>query len=236
MRNLQLKMVLLVATLILGCFGFAWSEDYQAPGLSPRPQCEQSQLLFGMCFNKNMDGAIQETESKTFKDDFQDVVRQAEHYLEGIAPAPNKVVITDLDETLVNNTPYYKRYKAFQPDTWETWLKDSKPNPFNPAVLDLLKNAKQRGFSVMFITGRPSFQGHNTLEQLATGFQWDGIYLKPRGIQISATQYKASVRQMLRNMGYEIVMTIGDQPSDLDQPISPAHGQFLLPNVMYSIP
>lgn len=206
------------------------------PLKAPRPQCQPEQLVYGMCFNPDMAKAASITESPDFTSLFNQTVTRAQAYLDRIEPAPNKVIITDLDETLVNNAAYYSKHQSFSPETWEAWLKDPESQRYHQAVLNLLQDAKERGFSVMFITGRPVEQTADTLAQLPPEIQWDGVFLKPRGIKLTSTLYKAQVHQMLETLGYEIVLNIGDQPSDIGGPEPPAENEFLLPNLMYSIP
>jgi predicted secreted acid phosphatase len=200
-----------------------------------RPRCEQSQLQFGICFNPEMDQAIDMMDSPDYKEQFDYQVKQAENYLSRHTPDSKRVIITDLDETLVDNRQYYSKHKVFHPETWEDWIDSTCDGPYYQNVLDLLKKAKQQGFSVMFVTGRPADQIESTLEQV-DDVKWDGVFMRPKGASFTSTEYKTRVRQMLRELGFEIVLNIGDQESDFDLPVDPADGEFLLPNMMYSIP
>ncbi len=198
----------------------------------PIPPCQPSQMVYGACLNPKMDEAIHSTESACFQEQFNNVVHQAQAYLDKIPASPNKVVITDLDETLLNNTDYYAQYKTFTPASWLAW---DKKIHYNQSVLELLKKAKARGFSVMFITGRPPDQGLRFLEQ-TSDIPWDGFFFKPRTVHASSTVFKTSVRHVLQKMGYQIVLNIGDQYSDLDTPLKSYSQDFKLPNVLYFIP
>jgi predicted secreted acid phosphatase len=200
-----------------------------------RPKCVESQLSYGICMNRQMDVAIKIMDSSAFKQSFNRVVANAQAYLDKIEPSPRKVIITDLDETLVDNRAYYAKHSTFDPETWMAWVASSDEGPYHQGVLEMLKNAKEKGFSLMFITGRPTEQTGETLEQVSE-IAWDGVYLKPKGLSIPSSLYKAQVRQMLTRLGYEIVLNIGDQASDFDMPAEPEKGEFLLPNIMYTIP
>lgn len=202
-----------------------------------RPDCAKSELQYGMCFAKDLKKAARIHHQPKFQDAFNTTVKQAQTYLDAIAPAPTKVIITDLDETLVDATGYYAKYGKWTPETWETWHKSKLSKAYNKPVLELLKTAKAKGFSVMFITGRPFKQTVDTVNQLSV-LNWDGGFLKPVGdvVKIKSQLYKTEVRNMLRKLGYEIVLQIADQPSDFDDdPIEPTQGEFLLPNVMYRL-
>ncbi len=232
-RRLLLHVLTVLAlTSAIPAFGEACGE---LPSKFSRPTCSQDTLQYSLCLNPNLQEAFKTVESPAYKLTFNQVVRQAQAYLEDIAPAPNKVVITDLDETLVSNLGYYKRYQRFAPEHWQSWLRVQTPATYFPAVRQLLLSAKARGFKVMFITGRSAEHATATLHQIPD-IPWDGVFFKPGNTGVSSNQYKIQARQMLRNLGYEIVLNIGDQPSDFDQPIDPEAGEFLLPNVIYSIP
>lgn len=225
---------ILVGWMLLALSAPAWACE-TALQLSP-PQCEPNQMVHGICFNQNMDEAVRTMRTKAFQEAINKAVQDAQAYLDTIPPGPNKLIITDLDETLVNNGKYYAAQKTFNPAAWDQWLKTNKQGgPYIQPVLELLTNAKRKGFSIMFITGRPAYQAPDTLKQVSA-LQWDGVYFRPMGVKVTSEQFKGDVRQMLRELGYEIVLNLGDQASDFDIPIDRAEGEFQIPNIMYFIP
>ena len=201
------------------------------------PVCEKTELHYGMCFAKDMPEAIKTMRSPEFRKQYDTVVRQASVYLDTVEPGPKKAVLTDLDETLMDTTGYYAKYPKWAPDTWFKWLKSKDSKVYNASLLALLKKAKAKGLAVMFVTGRPAFQAEATWHGVSF-FNFTGGFLKPfeeQGYRPSSTVYKTQVRRSLEAMGYEIVLNIGDQESDLDLPVEPEKGEFLLPNVMYKL-
>ena len=232
---MKVQHLYLILVLLWGLQVPVFSE-YQ---ISPfeRPSCEKNELQYGMCFAKNLRKAAAVHHSVQFQDTFNSVTQKAMNYLNTLSPAPSKVVVTDLDETLVDMTGYYEKYGQWTPDTWIKWNQQKHPHIYNKAVLNLLKYAKQKGFSVMFITGRPNKQSMDTLKQVAA-IEWDGHFLKPVGdkMKVKSQRYKTEAREMLRKLGYDIVLQIADQPSDFDEgSIEESQGEFLLPNVMYTL-
>ncbi len=198
-----------------------------------RPHCQVSELVYGMCFNQHMAEAIQQSKSPAFQEQFDAVVNQAHAYLNTVKPNPRNVIITDLDETLIDNAGYYQHHPAFQPDAWNTWLKENQHQQYHQSVYRLLKDAKAKGFSVMFITGRSISQAGETLAQ-TKDFTWDGEFYRPSGEPLTARQLKSETRALLTRLGYHIVLNIGDQKSDLEHPDKLGHGEFLLPNILYN--
>lgn len=234
MRRLYQTIACLFAIPLLFLGPGAWGCSQVDEFLHPR--CTPEQLQYGICVNPRLDEALRLVRSAAYQERLSHIAAQAEKYLDQIEPGPDKVVITDLDETLLDNLAYYQRYGAFQPEFWQAWVESrTGPGPYYQNVRQLVLKAKARGFSVMFITGRPTPQAAATLTQVGD-IQWDGIFFKPQGIRLTSARYKAAVRQMLKDLGYTIVLNIGDQLSDLDPPVEPEQGEFLLPNVLYSIP
>jgi predicted secreted acid phosphatase len=228
----------LVPALLTGCLlltgspAFADCTDWEAL----RPQCEQDELRYGICFNRDMNRAIKQEGSEAFRQAYARKIQQAQAYLDTLTPSPDKVIITDLDETLVNNLNYYAVHKTYEPTSWQRWLKSqAHRGPYFSETLTLLKNAKAKGYSIMFVTGRQANTASETLSQVSA-IPWDGVYFKPRGVTMSSAQFKMAVRRMLTGLGYTVVMSLGDQASDLDSPPDPEKGNFLLPNLMYFIP
>lgn len=233
--GLKRKIYISLASLIVATFCNTTTLACEALTANAIPPCNESQLVYGTCFNPDMDKAIALTKSECFRDALANVALQANTYLNQIEPSPNKVILTDLDDTLINNTAYYEVYKTFDPKIWFEWAKQYTNGPYNSELNVLLKEAKAKGFTIMFITGRPPEQTIDILRQ-TSDVPWDGFFFKPKTIRISSADFKAGVREMLRDMGYEIVLTLGDQNSDFDLPIEPEKGEFILPNVLYTIP
>jgi HAD superfamily, subfamily IIIB (Acid phosphatase) len=204
-----------------------------------RPDCTQEELQYGMCFAKDMPSATRLTRTPAFKDEFRSVVWQASQALDKIEPSAKKVVVVDLDETLVNNIGYYEKYgRNWTPETWTQWISAPPKNRvkgYHRSVEFLLKKAKAKGFSIMFITGRPGAQAAYTFNQTST-IPWDAGFLKPMGgVKIKSVDFKSDIRNVLRKYGYEVVLQLGDQASDFDSPVLMSEGEYLLPNVMYTI-
>lgn len=223
---------LFVSILVLFCVILP---THASEDLFQRPQCQTKQLVFGICVHSNISQAVALSKSEPFKASFQSIIEQAEAYLNTISPAPNKLILVDLDETLVNNVGYYEQYRVFHPQLWEKWVTQNDTGPYWPSVLSFVQNAQKAGFRVMFITGRPSHLEKETLEQVSA-ISWDGGYFRPEDFEGPSSLYKIQTRQMLKNKGYQIVLNLGDQLSDFDLPVSSEDGEFLLPNIMYAIP
>jgi hypothetical protein len=101
-------------------------------------------------------------------------------------------------------------------------------------TLALYREARKRGVAVFFVTGRPDLVRGPTESNLrSAGYDkgWDGLSFKPSGI--TTVDYKAGQRKQIEGRGYDIVVNLGDQESDLDD--GHADRAFKLPNPFYFI-
>jgi acid phosphatase len=92
------------------------------------------------------------------------------------------------------------------------------------------------GVAVFFISGRPPYLREATERNLREqGYDWDRLILLPEGAHFtSAVDFKAPERRKLAEQGYAILLSIGDQESDLIGGY--AERTFKLPNPVYFLP
>lgn len=145
----------------------------------------------------------------------------------------NMAIVSDIDETVFDNRPHFRLHPVRNWDVFDEWLQESKAPVLQPTY-DFLKWARQQGFAIFFITGRPESDRKPTIINLVRNqISYDGLYLRDHHGGPPAEEYKTAVRQQIEKMGFKIVVNIGDQFSDL------AGGSSLdcekLPNKMYFI-
>ncbi|EMI53449.1 5'-nucleotidase, lipoprotein e(P4) family [Rhodopirellula sallentina] len=99
-----------------------------------------------------------------------DLVQQAE--LSGHQSDKNDLptaVILDIDETVLDNSPYQARRiredGSFTPETWKTWVEEATASPV-PGVKEFLQVAKDSGVEVFFVTNRENAVEHATRRNL----------------------------------------------------------------------
>jgi hypothetical protein len=88
-------------------------------------------------------------------------------------------------------------------------------SPAIAATLELYRYARERGVAVFFITGRPEIARIPTEANLrGVGYtQWDGLTFKPS--RLETVEYKAGERRKISEQGFDILLNVGDQESDL---------------------
>lgn len=161
--------------------------------------------------------------------------------------AAKLAVVLDIDETSLSNLKL-SRLNDFTdyptgpcdlekgPCSVAEWFKRDLGTPIAPAV-ELARAAQQAGIALIFITGRKEDTREITAKNLAAaGYaDWKELVLRPIGpSKGGAADYKAAERRRLTEAGYQILINIGDQQSDLDGGY--AEHTLKLPNPFYYIP
>lgn len=159
-------------------------------------------------------------------------------------------LVMDIDETTLTNYCEMKRedfgYIGAMYSAWERSPESSTPIA---GALRLFDEAKKAGVAVFFITGRPGVakagtehppadETAGTARNLeAAGFHgWAGLALRTGDeIGMPTIAYKSEERQKIVDRGYRIVLSVGDQWSDL-LGVPQAALSVKLPNPFYMIP
>lgn len=180
-------------------------------------------------------------DSGAYMNDIANVIQKAMRYLElrikrgHLKGKP--AIILDIDETSLSN--YRDMLKMDFGGTAELvqQLEDQGTDEAISPTLKLYRFAKAHRIAVFFVTGRFEEEREATLNNLKkAGYtQPDGLILRTSKYRKSpAATYKTAVRKSIVNEGYNILLNIGDQKSDLRGGY--ADEIFKLPNPYYLIP
>jgi acid phosphatase len=179
--------------------------------------------------------------------DFARVAGEARAYLDRRAKTVTRpAIVLDIDETSLSNWPAYKANGWARvvngpcnveqgPCGLRAWQDLGQSKALAP-TLELAKRAKELGVAVFFITGRPSTLQEATERNLREqGYEWEQVILTPPGATFpSAADFKAPERKKIAERGYTILLSMGDQESDLKGGY--AERVFKLPNPVYFLP
>lgn len=182
-----------------------------------------------------------------YDEDFASVVTSARAWLEKRAPAVVKpAIVLDIDETSLSNWPAYRVNGWVRitnggcdlqqgPCGLRAWQALGQSKALAP-TLTLARRARELNVAVFFITGRPSNLREATERNLTDqGYEWTAVILEPQGATFaSASDFKAPERRKLTDQGYTILLSLGDQQSDLSGGY--AERTFKLPNPVYYLP
>ena len=145
-------------------------------------------------------------------------------------------VILDVDETVLDNSPYQARLVrdggAYDGATWAAWV-DERASRAVPGVAGFLREARERGITVVYLTNRTHAMQEATLDNLrARGLPADdGTRFLGKGAPgcEQAGSDKACRRAQVA-AGYRVLMLVGDQLGDFVEPAAdtPAARQALV--------
>ena len=149
------------------------------------------------------------------------------------------MLVSDIDDTLIS---WYAHYASPAIDfqyvpTAESIAKAGCTPPAIHQTVALLHYAQSRGVTIALMSGRTTAERTATIRCLdlidVTGYRYL-ILRTPSEAHIPALDYKSNRRRLLERAGWRIMLSIGDQPSDLLGGYTDSG--FLLPNPMYLIP
>lgn len=127
-------------------------------------------------------------------------------------------VILDVDETVLDNSPYNARNiadsTAFNLESWNAWVKEEKAKEV-PGALKFIKTAKQLGVKIFYVTNRRDTVRAATINNLkALGFPVDDAHLLTRNDDQGRGGDKVSRRKLVANK-HRILLLIGDNMADV---------------------
>ena len=205
----------------------------QLEPVSAIPSAELESLVSHVDPNKQTLSPIQKgidyTSDKEYKDRFaaacNDGHKAVDRALEenknkSGAEKASLAIVSDLDETLLDNRPFFETIKGQNEDqidwgAFENWQKTCQSQPLKPTK-ELLEYARSRGVAIFFVTGRMERLRRVTIENLLKhGIAYDGLYMRANGNEQNASSMKSAYRKQIEDMGFKIVVNIGDQYSDL---------------------
>ncbi len=125
-----------------------------------------------------------------------------------------KVIITDIDETILDNSPYEVHQtlqgKGYESDSWYEWSAMIKADTV-PGALNFLKYASTKGIEIFYVTNRGERERNFTIKNLQK-FNFpnaDSAHLFP----LQTTSSKEERRQKIA-ASHTIVMLMGDNLGD----------------------
>lgn len=198
------------------------SSDFHVPALEPKDiDCEHG---------------LEFTKTSAYAREFKTAVDGAKAFCKSyMAAHPNErnlAIVSDIDETLLDNRDEIKAH-CRNWDEFSKWMQEAKA-PTLPLTAQFLAWAREQGLAIFLVTGRSECDRKATIINLIKDkIAYDGLWVRPDGDHTPAEEYKTAVRKKIEELGFKIVINIGDQISDL------AGGHALdcekLPNKMYFI-
>jgi len=139
-----------------------------------------------------------------------------------VTPTLKPAVIVDIDETVLDNSPYQARLvangKAYDEFTWSEWCREERAKPL-PGALEFAQGAAKRGVTVFYLSNRAQDLNAATIGNLrADGFpvENDGVFLGLGTIVDGCEQIgtEKGCRRALVGRTHRVLMQFGDQIGD----------------------
>ncbi|QCO68604.1 acid phosphatase [Luteimonas yindakuii] len=137
-------------------------------------------------------------------------------------------VIMDIDETVLDNSPYQARLVhdggEYDEATWAAWVAEKKAEPV-PGVVDFARVATEKGVTILYLSNRAQHLNEATLANLrAVGLpvKDDSVFLG-LGTHVEGCEQHGSeklCRRRLAGRDYRVLMQFGDQLGDFVQVIA----------------
>lgn len=133
-------------------------------------------------------------------------------------------VIVDIDETVLDNSPYQARLvldgKAFSDEGWAGWVAEARARPV-PGALEFARTAAAKGVSIVYISNRTHEMKEATLANLrAVGFPVEDSNYYGLGVEVPGCTPHGSekgCRRIAAASRYRVLMQVGDQITDFAQ-------------------
>ena len=142
----------------------------------------------------------------------------------GLKPA----VVLDVDETVLDNSPYQARLVrdggSYDEATWDLWVAEKKARPV-PGVVEFAKAAAAKGVTILYISNRAVHLKDATIANLrAEGLpvKDDSVFLG-LGTHVEGCEQNGSeklCRRKLAGQTYRVLMQFGDQLGDFAEIVS----------------
>lgn len=129
----------------------------------------------------------------------------------------NPVVVMDVDETLLDNSPYFAKLvlenQVFTSESWKEWTSMQEAQ-LVPGALDFLKHAESLDFPVFFISNRDVDELQSTIRNM----ERYGYEIKdPSLFLFKEAERDKSPRRQFVEREHDIVLLIGDNLLDFSQ-------------------
>ncbi len=131
-------------------------------------------------------------------------------------------VIMDVDETVLDNSPYQARLvadgKEYDEVTWDQWVSEKKAKPLE-GVVDFAKAAEAKGVTILYLSNRAEHLQAATLANLRSAglpVKDDSVFLG-LGTFVEGCEQNGSeknCRRRLAGQKYRVLMQFGDQLGD----------------------
>ena len=152
-----------------------------------------------------------------FYQTFQFAKMMLDKNLKEIKSKKPKAIITDIDETVVDNSAYNARLidqaMLYANDTWDVWETEKKAKAM-PGAVDFCNYAKSKKVEVFYVSNRSKKNVDATIENMKSlGFP----YVDKEHMLFKTESSDKTARRNEVSETYEVVLLMGDNLRDFDE-------------------
>ncbi|WP_101926238.1 MULTISPECIES: 5'-nucleotidase, lipoprotein e(P4) family [Luteimonas] len=239
--------LLAAALLLAACKPAPPTDDAVAPGASAPAPATAAPAPASDAGNDNLNAVLWVQRSEEYRANSLSIFRAAADHLDAALAEPNwdalvpeerelagdaralpPAVIMDIDETVLDNSPYQARLVRngleYDEVTWAAWVAEKKAKPV-PGVVDFARAAEQKGVTILYLSNRAQHLQEATLANLrAEGLpvKDDSVFLG-LGTHVDGCEQNGSektCRRRLAGRDYRVLMQFGDQLGDFVEVIA----------------
>lgn len=123
-------------------------------------------------------------------------------------------VVTDIDETVLDNSPYtvhqVRKQSQYTPDSWKEWTAKAAADTV-PGAPSFFQYAASKGVTVFYITNRVGDEADATLVNLQ---KWNFPYADKSHLFLTDKTSDKEARRQIVAANYDIVLYCGDNLGD----------------------
>lgn len=195
----------LVSTLLVGC---STNKISHTPSVTPYSNIELNGKLYAAIFQQS----TAEYQALCIQA-FNIATLQLDLLLKESHSKP-LAIVTDIDETFLDNSPYAvqmaREGKIFDETTWNAWTSKGNALPLSGS-LDFFNYAASKGVSIFYITNRNQNDKKGTLENLK---RYNFPFADETHVIVKNTESSKESRRQKLSETHEIAMLLGDNLSD----------------------
>jgi len=156
-------------------------------------------------------------ESGQFERELTEIINDAKEKFSKVELEPNSAVVFDIDETTLDNYEAIKQIGyGYEKKYWNEWIEKAKA-PAIHKVKDLYDFLLEKGFKIIFITGKKDYQYNATFKNLnSAGYvDFDTLIVREKkDYKTKSALFKSLKRKEMTEKGYVVVGCVGDQFTD----------------------
>ena len=169
------------------------------------------------------DQVVEYYELGAHEQEVSNTLKNARDIINSIDILEDMVLVLDIDETSLNHYKVLKQYNFPQDDNHKVWDECIFADVGTPiqVTLDFYKFCLNKGLKVFFVSARvaDSIDATKLALKDAGYTQFEDVFVFPKEIDDynpkQFTNFKSERRAHIESLGFKILLSIGDQPSDL---------------------